>query len=222
MTARLQLKPLAGHAARHALALALLIAGAHHAPLALIGALALHLAAFALTHDLAHGALGLPRRWNELALSLASLPMLVAGHGMRLMHLRHHARPLAADDIEGVGATLPLWRAVLAGPMNAAQYRVEAFRMAVSNPWLIAESLAALVLSALALLSGSIAGAAWVTVNLVMQLTASAWASHLPHRPPRLMLKVAGWLEWTQSAVVSSFLHHERHHQHPAIPCGQL
>ena len=130
MTARLQVKALVGHAARHALGLALLFAGAHHAPTALLGALALHLAAFAFTHDLAHGALGLPRRFNELALSLAALPMLVAGHGMRLMHLRHHARPLDKDDLEGVGATVPLWRALLGGPLNTAQYRVEAFRVA--------------------------------------------------------------------------------------------
>ncbi|MDP1824282.1 MAG: fatty acid desaturase [Archangium sp.] len=224
MAPRLQVKPLMGHAARHALSLALLLAGAHHAPLALLGALSLHLAAFAFTHDLAHGALGLPRRLNELALSLASFPMLVAGHGMRLMHLRHHARPLERDDLEGVGATLPLWRAVLAGPMNTAQYRVESFRVARPRErrWLAAETLAALVATTLALTSRSTIGAAWVVTNVVMQLTAAAWASHLPHRPPRLFLSIARALAWTHSAVISSFLHHQKHHRFPSIPCGEL
>jgi fatty acid desaturase len=224
MAPRLQVSALAGHAGRVALGTALLVAGTRHAPLALLGALALQLAVFALTHDLAHGALGLPRRLNELALSLASLPMLVAGHGMRLMHLRHHRRPLAPDDVEGVGATMPLWRAVLAGPMNAAQYRVEAFRVARAGDrvWLTIETLVAVTMTAFALTTRTTVGAAWVVVNVMMQLTASAWASHLPHRPPRMLVTIARWLEWTKSAVVSSFLHHDKHHRSPWIPCGQL
>lgn len=224
MAPRLQVSALVAHAGRVSLGVILLMAGAQHAPLALVGALALHLAVFALTHDLAHGALGLPRRLNELALSLASLPMLVAGHGMRLMHLRHHRRPLAPDDVEGVGATMPLWRAVLAGPLNAAQYRVEGFRAARQTDimFLIVETLAALVLTSIALASHTTVGAAWVLVNVTMQLTASAWASHLPHRPPRVLVTLARGLEWTRSAVVSSFLHHDKHHRSPWIPCGQL
>jgi len=215
---RLQVEALVAHAVRHAIAVAILIAGAHHAPVALVGALALHLAAFALTHELAHGALGVPRRLNEFALSFAALPMLVAGHGMRLMHLRHHARPLASDDLEGVGATMPLWRAVLAGPMNAAQYRTEAFRVGTHRAWLIAETAVAMALTALALISRTTLGAAWVVVNVVLQLTASAWASNLPHRPPPLFVKIARHLEWTRSAVVASFLHHELHHRFPSLP----
>lgn len=224
MTAPLQLKPLLAHAARHALAVTLLVAGAHHPVIALLGALALHLAAFAFTHDLTHGSLGLPRRLNELAISLASLPMLVAGHGMRLLHLRHHARPLALDDIEGVGATMPFFSALAAGPMNFAQYRVEAFRVASPRErrWLLAETLGAAALIALALLSHTIIGAAWVVVNLVMQFTASVWASHLTHRPPQAMLMIAERLRCLPSAVISSFVHHERHHRFPAIPCDQL
>ena len=224
MTARLQMKALVEHAGRVALGLGLLVAGRHHAVLALIGALALHLAAFAFTHDLVHGALGLPRRLNELAISVTSLPMLVAGHGMRLLHLRHHAHPLEEHDVEGVGATLPMWRALVGGPLNAAQYRIEAFRAAsrTDQGWLIGETLAAVALTTLALLSRSVIGAAWVLVNVAMQLTAAVWASHLTHRPPRIFLAIARTLEWTHSAVISSFLHHEKHHRFPAIPCGQL
>ena len=134
------------------------------------------------------------------------------------MHLRHHARPLEQDDVEGVGANLPLWHAVLAGPMNAAQYRVEAFRVGRDRSWLALESIGALLLAALALISRSTVGAAWVVVNIALQLSASAWASHLPHRPPAFLVKIASHLEWTRSAVVASFLHHEWHHRFPALP----
>jgi fatty acid desaturase len=224
MSARLQGNALLGHAARHALAVGILIAGADHPLVALAGALALQLAAFAYTHELAHGALGLPRRLNEVALSLAALPMLVSAHNMRLLHLRHHARPLGGDDVEGVGATVPFWRALLEGPMNAAQYRVEALRVATGRErsLIIGETLACVVLAAGALLSGSTIGAAWVVVNVVMQLTASVWASHLTHRPPPVLLSIAGWLRCVPSAMIASFLHHERHHRYPSIPCNQL
>ena len=224
MAPRLQVSALAAHAGRLTVGLVLLGLGARSAPLALVGALALHLAAFALAHDLVHGALGLPRRLNELALSLASLPMLVAGHGMRLMHLRHHRRPLAPDDVEGVGATMPLWRALLVGPLNAVQYRVESFRTAraADRVWLVVESLAALALATLALATRTTVGGLWVGVNIAMQLTAAVWASHLTHRPPPVLLAIAGALEWTRSAVIASFLHHDKHHRSPWIPCGQL
>ncbi len=119
---------------------------------------------------------------------------------------------------------MPFWRAFLAGPMNTAHYRIEAFRVASRKErhWLLAETLASVLLATLALLTHSIAGAAWVVVNVAMQLTASVWASNLTHRPPAFLLTIAQWLTWTRSAVIGSFLHHERHHRFPAIPCGQL
>ena len=48
-----------------------------------------------------------------------------SGHGMRKLHLRHHARPLAADDIEGEGATVPALKALALGATNAVRYRRE-------------------------------------------------------------------------------------------------
>jgi len=37
-----------------------------------------------------------------------------------------------------------------------------------------------------------------------------------------VLLAIAGALEWTRSAVIASFLHHDKHHRSPWIPCGQL
>jgi fatty acid desaturase len=94
------MRPRLDHLAAHLLRLAVaaaalvLLPPAWRAPLAA----AVFLAAFCLAHDLAHGALRLPRRANELALSLAGLAMLTSGHAMRVAHLRHHAAPLGHDD----------------------------------------------------------------------------------------------------------------------------
>ncbi len=60
-------------------------------------------------------------RWTGLL-------MLLSGHAMRRMHLRHHARPLEESDLEGVGARRSALMALLGGPANALALRVAAFR----------------------------------------------------------------------------------------------
>ncbi len=202
----------------------LLVFGTSHWALAVALACGLYFASFAFTHDVAHGALRMPRRVTEWVLSLAPLSMLVSGHSMRLMHLRHHARPLAADDVEGVGAALPLWRALLAGPANAFELRRQSW--AAANPrerrWILGESLACGALFVLALGSRSMVLQAWALTNLALALTASAWASHLPHHPPRWARAIALRLAWTGSATLLSFAFHEAHHARPKVPCREL
>lgn len=184
--------------------------------------LALYLGAFSFTHDVAHGALRLPRRWNEWLLSVGALPMLVSGHTMRLMHLRHHARPLACDDLEGEGAATTLGRAVVLGPSNALRLRVEGWRAANGRErrWMAVEMGLAVGLALVAVAFP--AGRVWLAVCLGLQLTASAWASHLPHHPPRLLARIARRLAWTRSATVLSFVFHGEHHAHPKVPCAEL
>jgi fatty acid desaturase len=206
-------------------AAALLVAGATGRPaLALAMALALYLAAFSYTHDVMHGALGLSKRATDFWLFVGGWVMGLTGHGMRILHLRHHARPLADDDVEGYGARLSLLGALGAGPMNIAHYRREALRAANARGrrFQIAETVAAVVATLLALASRSVAGAAWVTVNAVMQLTLAAWASNLPHRPPRFLRAIALKLAWTKSPAVMSFAFHHAHHTHPKIRCAEL
>lgn len=208
------------HAGRLLAALLFLVVFRAHPLPALAGCMALFLAAFAFNHDVLHGALKLPRRANEALLTVLALLMGWSGHAVRRLHLRHHARPLAADDIEGHGARLSFWRALAAGPMNAARYRTGAFEKERTAQ--VLETLAALLLTALALWSRTVLGAAWVVVNVTMQLTASVWASHLPHRPPAWARALAARLTWTRSAAVLSFAFHEEHHRCPKVPCGEL
>jgi fatty acid desaturase len=221
-------RPLAwNHLATHLLKLAcslMVLAVTKHPLLQAAGAVAFFLAGFAFTHDLAHGALGLPRRLNEWALALAALTNLVPGHAMRRLHARHHARPLAPDDVEGVGATVSFWQALWLGPRNALRYRREGLVGArgLERSWVLGETLASLVLVAAALVSREPAALTWVATCVALQATMSLWASHLPHRPPAVLVRVAQHLEWTHSAVVASFLHHDAHHRRPQVPCGAL
>jgi fatty acid desaturase len=182
------------------------------------------LAGFSFTHDLAHGALGVPRRLNEVALALAAMTNLIPGHAMRRLHARHHARPLAADDVEGEGATMTWWQALAIGPRNALRYRWEGLTTTrgTERAWVLAETGLSAVLVALIVVGRQPAGLTWVVTCLALQATMSLWASHLPHRPPALLVRLARHLEWTRSAVVASFLHHDAHHRRPWVPCGAL
>ncbi len=208
------------HVARLFGALVLLWAVRREPALALFAAVLLFIAAFAFNHDVLHGALKLPRRLNEALLTVLSLVMGWSGHAVRRLHMRHHARPLAADDVEGHGATLSFWRALATGPLDAARYRLAALEGERAAQLL--ETLAAMALTTGALLSRTVVGAAWVTANVLLQLTASVWASWLPHRAPEAATRLARKLAWTHSAAVLSFAYHHEHHAHPKIPCAEL
>ncbi|MCA2977328.1 MAG: fatty acid desaturase [Myxococcaceae bacterium] len=214
---------LAMHLTKLAIPLTLLLLVPH--PLGrLVGATLVFLAGFALTHDLAHGALGLPPRLNDVALAAAALTNLLPGHAMRRLHARHHARPLADDDVEGEGARRSWWGALCIGPRNALRYRLEGLTgtHGAERAWVIAETALGLALAFAALESHAPAALTWLGACLFLQATMALWASHLPHRPPPLLVRLARHLTWTRSAVVASFLHHDAHHRRPWVPCGEL
>ena len=217
------MKALLQHAGRFVVMGALMLA-CRSPVLAVALGIGFHLVGFALTHDLVHGALRLPRRVNEWLLAISGVLIGVSGHGMRLMHQRHHARPMAPDDIEGEGARRSFWGAMAVGPLNFAQYRVQALRSANHRErvWQIGETVVGLALAAVALGSHQVPLVAWVLSNLVMQVTAGVWASHLTHHPPKWLRAIAEHLMWTHSVLVQSFVLHLAHHAHPKLLLSQL
>ncbi|MCU0697462.1 MAG: fatty acid desaturase [Myxococcaceae bacterium] len=223
MARRIEWTHLVTHLAKLTFSLLVLLAWPHPV-VGLVAAVSFFLAGFALTHDLAHGALGLPRTLNELALSLAAQTNLVSGHTMRRLHARHHARPLVPDDVEGAGATMSVWQALRIGPRNALRYRLEGLKGArgAERAWVIGETLLSVGVVLVVLVTAHVAALTWVVTCLALQATMALWASHLPHRPPALLVSLARHLEWTHSAVIASFLHHGAHHARPWVPCGAL
>jgi fatty acid desaturase len=57
------------------------------------------------SHDLVHSTLRLPRTLNEVLLCAIKLISFRNRHAYRDVHLNHHARFPAADDLEGAAAT---------------------------------------------------------------------------------------------------------------------
>ena len=226
MTARPRWFDLAAHLSRIAATLTLmfLLARTSHPVVQIALGVGLFFAAFALMHDLSHGALRLPRVWNEVALAASAALMLVSGHGVRLLHLRHHARPLHASDTEGATARLPLVQATLATPFLGLWYRVVAFRAAgpVGIRWQCSETLLNVVAFTTLTCSRVPALTTYAWTALTMQLLMPMWAGRIPHRAPAWVLDAAKRLSFLRSPVVLSLAFHELHHVHPSIPCHRL
>jgi fatty acid desaturase len=75
------------------------------------------LTALRQVHGAFHGSLGLSRRATDAVMFVLSVLMISAMHAVRHNHLRHHARCLEADDLEGRCARMSPGRALLFGPV---------------------------------------------------------------------------------------------------------
>jgi len=218
---RIHFGDLACHGARiGAFACALAAVPPALTPLAAAG---LFLAIFAIAHDIMHGALQLPRRLNELALTAAGLAVFASGHGLRLSHLRHHASTLGRDDVEGAAAHLSLARACAAAPRLFVALRVAPFVAASRRQrrWQIAEHAASAIALAAAL-AGPRPLVVYALVVIAAQVSAPVWAGLIPHRPPPWLLRAARALAFTRSPTVLSLAFHELHHARPKVPCQSL
>lgn len=193
-------------------------------PLVVVASGALFLGSFAFMHDVAHGALKLPRRWNEAALAFAGGLMLMSGHALRRMHLRHHARTMADDDLEGRPARGGLLGAIASGPCDALALRREAFRSAGASGkrWQAIETSVNVAALAALIASGIGALRVYALVAILAQLTMSAWASQVPHNAPPWLVRLAERLAIFGSPTMLSLAYHELHHEHPEVPCSRL
>ena len=191
----------------------------------LLAAAALYFALFTVMHDLMHGAYGLTRRTNELWLSLVGFAQLGSGHGMRRMHLHHHARPLADSDVEGAGARESMLGALALGPKTFIALRVAGFRKAPARERRVQviEHVVAIVAIAIAVLqNASPALRAYALTTLALQILAPLWASHVPHNTPEWLAACAKRLSFVRSPILLSLAYHDLHHRHPKVPCHRL
>ena len=214
---------LALHALRLTSLLALL-ASSPRVEIAVAASAALFFASFAIAHDACHNALGLSRRANTVLLSVTGLLMLLSGHAMRRMHLRHHARPLTDGDLEGRGARTSALRALLSGPGNGLALRIAALRGARRHERIIQvlETLGGIAILSLAAATRWAPLATFVLVALALQMSMSLWASHITHHAPAWLVEVCKRFAFLRSPVLLSLAFHEVHHAMPSIACQDL
>lgn len=176
-----------------------------------------------ISHDLVHRNLGLPKWLNEVLLTLIELLAFRSGHAYRAVHLHHHARFPADDDLEGAAAKMSLVRALVEGV--GLQPRLWFFAMrhkGAHRPWAIAEAVTSLLLFAASVMVFPVNKAPLVYAALMIM---GSWifpviTAYIPH-------DARGTTELTQtklfrgkvlSVVALEHLYHLEHHLYPGVP----
>ncbi len=193
-------------------------------PLAVVSVMALSFISYgSSSHDLVHHTLGLPRRWNDLLLSLIELFSLRSGTAYRLSHLHHHHYLLDVDDVEGATAHGSLLGAIASGPTMQIKLWLWAWRKhRRMRPRLLAEAVSILTLIGLAILT-----VGWTPVPLayVALVVGGSWlfpliTVYIPHdgnakEPLRQTRLFRGRLV---QLIAFHHLYHLEHHLYPAVP----
>ncbi len=194
-------------------------------PLAVVAVMALSFFTYGSTsHDLVHRTLGL-RRWpNDLLLSATELLALRSGHAYQMAHLYHHAQFPAEDDVEGASARMPLWRALLEGPIYQLRIWPWALRRATPRE------------RALILAEGASCAAMFVASVLLLRVTPvffvyaalavmGSWifpliTAHLQHFPEErnALFQTRTFRGVGARIIAADHLYHLEHHLYPAVP----
>lgn len=177
-----------------------------------------------ISHDLVHRTLRLPRSLNEVLLSAIEMLAFRCGHAYRAVHLNHHARFPAADDVEGAAAHLGLWGALLEGVTLQQRLLLYAIRNGRDRAIVLAEATLVALLFA-ACVWAFWAGVSWLPLAYAGLMIAGSWVfpivtSYIPHDPrgadeitqTRLFRgRLAAWLSFEH-------LYHLEHHLYPGVP----
>jgi beta-carotene hydroxylase len=174
-----------------------------------------------ISHDLVHGTLRLPRGLNEALLCAIELISFRSGHAYRVVHLHHHARFPAADDLEGAAARMSWWRALLDGVTLQPRLWAFAFRTGRDRVWIVSEAIAVLVL-----LAASIAVIPWtIAAAYAVLMISGSWlfpfiTSFIPHDPDgeTELARTRLFRGRVLSILALEHLYHLEHHLYPYVP----
>ena len=176
-----------------------------------------------ISHDLVHRNLGLPKWLNEILLSLIELLAFRSGHAYRAVHLHHHARFPADDDLEGAASRMTLWRALIEGV--GLQPRLWFFAMrrpGPHRPWAIAECAASIVLlgASIAAIPFTIAPIAYALLMIAGSWIFPLITAYIPHNPEGTteLMQTKLFRGRVLSWLAMEHLYHLEHHLYPGVP----
>ena len=176
-------------------------------------------------HGAFHYSIGLTKRGAELVMGALSVLMLGSMHAVQINHLRHHVHCMEDDDVEAMSARMPMWKALLTGPLFPVRLHVTALRFATPRQrrWIVAELLTCAALASAALASDIASVRYHVLAMVAGQCLTSFFAVWTVHhdcdadgifaRTIRGGLK--GWLTY-------DMFYHLEHHLFPAVPTSRL
>jgi beta-carotene hydroxylase len=182
-----------------------------------------------VTHDVAHGSLGLGRRQTDWALFLTGALLLESGHAYRLTHRQHHRVFPGPDDPEGDPARMSLVRAIVWGPVFLPRLWYWAYRRADSTAtrrWLLAEAFTAAAIPALgiALRHNHPALLLYCALAIVGSWVYPLLTVHLPHHDYGVspLTQTSTLRGRIIPAVFLELTYHLEHHLYPQVPAHHL
>ena len=176
-----------------------------------------------ISHDLVHRNLGLPKWLNEILLTLIELLAFRSGHAYRAVHLHHHARFPADDDLEGAAAKMSFVRALIEGVgLQARTWFFAMRREGAHRPWAVFECIAATVLlgASIAVIPITKAPIGYAVLMIMGSWIFPVMTAYIPH-------DARGMTELTQtklfrgkvlSVMALEHLYHLEHHLYPGVP----
>lgn len=190
---------------------------------ALLAIAALFIAIVATAHDLAHQAISLPRRANDVLLALVGMLVFESGHAYQVTHLQHHRRFPHDDDPEGDPSRMTFARALLEGPLFLFRLWLWAWRRApAARGWLALEAawFALGVLAAIALWSTVPAVTVFVALAIAGSWTYPLATVYLPHNVhgTNALLQTYTLRGRVIPALFLELTYHLEHHLYPAVP----
>ena len=179
-----------------------------------------------VVHNAFHYALGLPRALTETVMALLSVLMLASMHAVQFNHLRHHRHCLGEDDVEGMCARLPAWRALLVGPWFPLRMHLHALRHGNRRvrSWVAVEVIATAVWVALVFVAFDASvlryHVAAMAVGQCFTGFFAVWTVHHDCDPSRHIGRtLRGRLK---NALSFSMFYHAEHHLFPRVPTRRL
>ncbi len=208
------------------LALSLLLAEWRLFVPALLASFVFFLTGLRQVHNAFHYALGIPRAATEAVMFALSVVMLGSMHAVQFNHRLHHKHCLDDEDVEGMCARMPAWRALLLGVWFPLRMHAHALTRGGGRLrlWVAAELAANAVWVALVFGVWDVAALRYhVTAMAVGQcLTAffAVWTVHHDcDRSHYIARTVRGWLK---NAASFSMFYHVEHHLFPRVPTCRL
>lgn len=193
-------------------------------PIALLGVILLSFFTYgSISHDLVHANLGLPRRVNDILLCLTELLAVRSGHAYRAVHLHHHARYPAEDDIEGAASRMTFCRTIIEGLILQPKCWIWAIRNRRGQQgWVWVEGIACflIVAGSILLLPVTPIPAAYVVLVVAGSWIIPLVTSYIPHAPeaPDPLRQTRLFRGPLLSLIAVEHLYHLEHHLYPQVP----
>ena len=206
------------------IALYAVFASHHLWPLAVLSLMYLSFATYgSISHDLVHGTLGLPQRWNEVFLTVIELLAFRSGHAYRLARLHHHARFPNDDDIEGAAAKMSFVRTLAEGVIFQPRIMLWALRRHGRSHGIVLFEIAmalCLLVVCFAVIRQTPMWAVYAVLMIMGSWIIPLVTSYIPHNPEgRTKLSQTRLFRGNVASIIAlEHLYHLEHHLYPKVP----